>query len=62
MLKIIIIIIGYILNNFPTHITVLVDDGKMYNFKILKQIHFLKFLFFVLSMWKLTLGYIIYIN
>jgi hypothetical protein len=44
MLKIIIIIIGYILNNFTTHITnIIVGNGKLYNFKILKKrIHFLK--------------------
>jgi hypothetical protein len=38
MLKIIMIIIGYTLNNF----TIIVDDGKIYNFKIKKQIQFLK--------------------
>jgi hypothetical protein len=35
-----------------------VDDGKICNFKIKTQIQFLKIKkLFVLSMWKLTLGY-----
>jgi hypothetical protein len=38
MLKIIIIIIGYTLNNFTTHI--IVDDGKIHNFKKKKFNHF----------------------
>jgi hypothetical protein len=38
MLKIIIIIIGYTLNNFTTHITnIIVDDEKLYNFKFKKM-------------------------
>ncbi len=37
------IIVGYILNDFTTHITILqIDDGKLYNFKPLNRIHFLK--------------------
>ncbi len=50
MLKIIIIIIGYTPNN------IIIDDGKIHNFKIKKRIHFLKKKLF-LSMWKLTLNY-----
>jgi hypothetical protein len=39
MLKIIIIIIGYILNNFITQYhNIIVDDGKKYNFKFFKII------------------------
>jgi hypothetical protein len=36
MLKIIIIIIGYSLNNFTTHYNIVVDDENTNNFKILK--------------------------
>jgi hypothetical protein len=36
MLKIIIIILGYTPNNM------IVDDGKMYNFKVKKRLHILK--------------------
>jgi len=50
MLKIIIIIIGYTPNN------IIIDDGKIHNFKRKKRIHFLKKNLF-LSMWKLTLNY-----
>jgi hypothetical protein len=35
----------------------IVDDGKLYNPKIKKWIHFLKKIKIILSMWKLTLGY-----
>jgi hypothetical protein len=53
MLKIIIIIIGYTLNNFTTHI--IVDDGKIHNFKKNKFNHFFeKKIYSFLSMWKLT--------
>ncbi len=42
MLKIIIIIVAYTLNNFTTHYhNSIVDDGKLYNFK--KKINFLFF-------------------
>jgi len=56
MLKIIIIIIGYTLNDFTIHITIL-DDVQNYYFKMLNQIRLLGEKKFVLSMWKLTLGY-----
>ncbi len=37
MLKIIIVLVGYMLNNFTTHITMfIVDDEKIYNLKIKK--------------------------
>jgi len=46
------------LNNFTTHITnIIVDDGNIYNFKILeKKFFFEKIIIIHLSMWKLTLG------
>jgi hypothetical protein len=37
---------------------IIVDNGKIYNFKIEKRIHFLgKKNYLFLSMWKLNLGY-----
>jgi hypothetical protein len=51
VLKIIIIILGYTPNNM------IVDDGKIYNFKVKERIHFLKKKILFLSMWKLTLDY-----
>jgi hypothetical protein len=51
MLKIIIIIIGYTLNNFTIHIK-LVNDGKIYNFKIQNQFIFWIFIYFLV--WKLV--------
>ncbi len=51
MLKIIIIIIGYTPNN------IIVDDGKICNFKVIEQIQFLNIFFWFLSMCKLTLHY-----
>jgi hypothetical protein len=40
MLKIIMIIIGYILNNFTTHMTKSVDDRNNNNFKFKKEVIF----------------------
>ncbi len=41
MLKIIIIVAGYTLNNFTnSYHNTIVDDGNLYNFKTKKQIHF----------------------
>jgi hypothetical protein len=60
MFKIIIIIIGYTLNNFhySYHNIIIDDGGKKCNFKFYKGgIHFLEKKIFVLLMWKLTLDY-----
>jgi hypothetical protein len=43
------------MNNFTTHITILM--WKIYNFKFKKLIHFLEKQIFILSMWRRTLGY-----
>jgi hypothetical protein len=43
MLKTIIIIIAYNLNNFQySYDNIIIDDEKIHNFKIKKRIHFLK--------------------
>jgi hypothetical protein len=42
MLKIIIFIVGYILNNFTTYQNIIVDDGKKYNLQIKKNEFFFK--------------------
>jgi hypothetical protein len=58
MLKIIIIIIG--LHSEWFHYScddIVIDHGKFKIFKLKKRINFLKKKIFVLSMWKLTLGY-----
>ncbi len=54
MLKIIRIIVCYTLNKFITHHNV--EMEKYITSKFQKRIHFLKFIFFILSMWKLILG------
>ncbi len=40
MLKIIMIIIGYTLNNFATHMTISVDNRNNNNFKLKKKLIF----------------------
>jgi hypothetical protein len=41
MLKIIIIIIKYTLNNFTTHATMIIDHGKFHVFNFFKRINFI---------------------
>jgi len=69
MLKIIIIIIGYILNNFTTYQNIIVDDGKKYNFQILETNFFFdkKIICFVnletdLRLWYYMLAHSLQIN
>jgi hypothetical protein len=62
MLKIIIIMIGYILNNFNySYQNIIIDGGiyiYIYKFQFFKRNSFFeRKKLFVLSMWKLTIGY-----